>query len=585
MAAFQTMPPSGRPFLSFDQGAIDILEGISSAEKAQAVPFVRMWQVNPKTGDPVHGKDGVPTGPLSLESVSPPAFGRSLDDPSQRFRERPPVSLVQVNVKCEAPRGVITYRVVTIEFMVHRPDVLFFSDDSDTDRWVNLLLPGNVFAMEYGWRTSGGVRNELLNGEGYVNRQVDPPVVVPGAARVKFTVTNYSFKILPDMQFQVTVTGFEDGEFSLRNAVLGAEKVREKPEEPGNRLTILPPLEAYNEEGLQVVERLQKLVGTDLKAKADAKGNVRFGDLCDILFADTIDAAFRDLGYSPPSLYIGYFNERVGTPSERYGNQDMSGKPIADFVLPMRDVEQVFISLLKTGDQLTLYNFIRPFLELVQDSRTWDRKNSKIDKDGSQKHTLPQLMIRSITNKKDVIVYIFDIRREFTKFADSDRMTKEELLGGDYTRSRVREILRNKGVPLISFQRGNSYIAESDFEVINDDQVKSILMRQYLRPTRKDVVDVSKKLKEKTAVDPRQVLYSSAIHGTISMLGNHVFDVFGLVWLEFTVPVWDGPFYILGREDVINQTGFFTTITFNAAGTDPLGTQGRPTLNSSGIVP
>ena len=69
------------------------------------------------------------------------------------------------------------------------------------------------------------------------------------------------------------------------------------------------------------------------------------------------------------------------------------------------------------------------------------------------------------------------------------------------------------------------------------------------------------------------------------MLGNHVFDIFGLVWLEFTVPVWDGPFYIMAREDTINQTGFFTSITLRSAGTDPLGTQGRPTLNSSGIVP
>ncbi len=576
MAQFENMAETAKPFLATDQGAIDILENISAAEKGMAVPYIKIWQVNPKTGDPVHGIDGIPSGPLTLSTVEPPVFGVSVNSQNVRFRERPPVSLNRVMIRAENPRGIITYRTLLIEFVVHRPDVLFNNDDDDEkDSWSQILIPGNIFAMEYGWRASSGVKNEILNGQGYTNSQNDPPIVIPGAGRVKFTVTNYNFRISPDNQFEIAVTAFEDGEFNLRQAVLGASAVRQKQEEEGNRLSIAPPVEAYNEEGLKIVEHMQKMIGDDLKEKADKSGLVRFGDVCDVLFAKTISDSFVELGYRTPSLYLGFFNERAGKTSERYGKSDMSGKPLAEFMMNLRDIEQVFITLLKVGDQLTLYNFMRPFLNIIQDPRTWDRKLAKIDTDSSQKHTLPQLNIRTIVNKKDVGVYIFDVEREFTKFSDSDRMTKDELLGGDYTRDRVREILKNKGIPLISFQRGNSYIQDSNFEVVNDDQIKSILMRQYLRPLRKDVVDVSKKLKEGTAIDPRQILYSSAINGEISMLGNQVFDVFGLVWLEFGVSVWDGPFYIRSREDVISQEGFFTRIGFVSAGTDPLGTQGR----------
>lgn len=575
MAAFQDLDDSSKPFLSVDQGAVDLLESISAVDKAQSVPLVRIWQVDPKTGDPVRGKDGEPSGPLTIQSVEPPSFGQSADSDSVRYRERPPVSLEQIVIKNNAPRGIILYRTLSISFIIHRPDVLFAPEDPDRDSWSQVILPGNVFAMEFGWRASSGVKNEILNGQGYVNQNSNPPIVVPGVGRIRFMVTNYSFTITPENEFRVMVTAYEAGEFNLRRAELGALSAKQRIDESGNRISITPATDPYAEAGKNLIASIQKQLGDDLRGKVDGKGMVRFGDLCDSLFADVITDAFLELGYEAPTLWLGTFNERAGKTSKKYGAGDYSASPISEFLLPFREVEKTFANLVKVGETLTLHNFIRPFLNIVQDPRNWDRKLAKVDVDNSQVQTLPQLMLRTITNKKSVSFYIFDVEREFTKFAPSDRFTKDELFGGDYTRERVRQVLADKGIPIISFQRGNSYISDSNFEVVNDDQVKSILMRRYLSPDREQFQDVSQKLKDNTAVDPRQILYSSAIHGEITMIGSFVFDVFGLVWLEFGVPVWDGPFYVVSHEMMLDPSGFWLKIGFISAGSDPLGTQGR----------
>lgn len=572
MAEFQEFEQDDKPFLSVDQGAVDLLEQISAADKAQAVPFVRIWQIDPKTGQPVRGKDGVPSSPLTIQSVTPPTFGALVGD-DIRFRERPPVSLEQISVKVQSPRGIITYRTLDIAFTIHRPDVVFDQRDRDVDSWSDLILPGNIFAMQYGWRSSQGVKNGIINGSGYSNPQASPPVLVPAADTIRFTVVNYNFKIVQDGQFKMNVMAIQDGDFNLRQATLG--KVSAKSQEDGNRIDIPVTPDPYSDEGKALIAKVQKQIGDDLRGKVTSDGLVSFKDLCDVLFADVVSAAYIDLGYKTPDMWLGRFNERVGRTSEKYGGLDLSGHSLGDFMLPLRDVEKSFIDVHKIGGQLTLHNFIQIFLGLVQDPRVWDRSLAKIDKDGSQQHTLPQLQTRTIVNGRDAAFYIFDVEREFTKFSPSDRFTKDELFGGDYTREKIREVMKQKGVPLISFRKGNSYIQDADFNVINDDQIKSIRIRQYLDPTREQVNDVSKKTKVNTAVDPRQVLYSSAIMGELTMLGNFVFDVFGLVWLDFGVSAWDGPFYIMSHEDIISPAGFYTRTTFHSAGTDPLGTQGR----------
>ena len=577
---FQPFPAGGdRPFLSISQDVIDVLESISAAEKAQAVPHVRIWQVDPVTGAPVHADEGGrPTRALSNQLSEPAAFGRPGD---AQFRERPPVSLERITIKSDAPKGVITYRQIEMSFMVHRPDVIFEDATGDHDTWSSLILPGSVHVLEYGWSASDGVKNGLLSGVGLSDPTVKPPINVPAISQIRFTVTNYSFRILPDNQISVSVSAFEDGEYTLRGAALGSPPA---PETDSNRSPYaLPkevPLEAYNERGLAAIENIQRRLGDDLKGRTDAAGRVKLSDLLDVVFAPAIEEAIiGKLGYRDLSLILGDFNERVGLPVERYDFRPVTtspgGKWIGDFAIPLKDVRELFSKLVSSETQpITLYNLLVPFLMVLRDPRTWDRRQGKKDEFGRDALTIPQVFVRVIANPvtRAATLYIFDAEREFTKFSESDY---KKGVSDKLTRRELRETLRKKGVPMITFGKGNSYIADANFEVVADENIKSILVRRYLRPTRAQALDVNKKMKELRLPDASKVLYSSSIQGDIVMLGNFAFDLFGLVWLDFGVPVWSGPFSVRSREDVIEPGSFVTKIGFISEGSDPLGTQGR----------
>lgn len=569
--------PSGKsPFLKIVQDVVDMLERTTAAEKGQAVPYLLMWEIDPRTGEPVNKlneKDPDPASPLSLRMSEPPRFGASVEADAARYRERPPVSLERVVVKTVNPNGIINYREVEIAFMVHRPDVIFGEPVKGIDNWSTVLVPGSVIAMEYGWRASSGVKNGFLNGEGFSDLQSKPPVIVPGKKRVRFTVVNYTFAIQPDGQIAVTVKGIEDGEFNLRKAVPGLATVVNKALPESNRIDIGSISDdPQSTAGKKAIASLQKMIITDLKP--DNKGLIKFSSLCDVLFSRVISEAYTSLGYHAPDMYLGNFNERCGATAKKYGAVNLSGLNIGEFLIPLSEIEKTLGSLLKLGEELTFTNFVQRFLSLIRDARVWDTSAAKKDKDAKTKlQTIPELVIRPVINKKDVVVYIFDAKTEFTKFSPTDKFDTKVL--GAVTRDDIRKKLRDKGVPMISFFKGNSYIAGANFEVIADDQIKTIFIRRYLKPTREELQGPSNAPKKNTMVDPRQLLYSQAIRGELTMLGNSAFDLFSLVWLDFGVPRWDGPFTIFEQEDNITPSEFNTKITLVSAGGDPLGTQGR----------
>ncbi len=559
-----------KPSVSFSQGMVDLLESVTPADKAMAVPFLRIWQVDANTGQPVHQKQGdtsQPIAPLNLQFSAPPSFGSSLG----QFRERPPVSLERVAIKTAAPRGMITWQQIDMSFMVHRPDVIFGDPDPDVDNWSSIITPGAVHAMEYGWSASpGGVRNGILNGEGYSDLETKPPTVIPGRKIVRFVVTNYTFRILPDNQVSVQVTAYEEGEFNLRRAVLGAHMVRTEEAPEKNAVAKRTPEDLYSETGRKIVGALQakikKLSGGKV-AKNDTL--ITFKRFADEILAPTIETALNEIGFSDVKLLMGDFNTRVGKPSKKYRLMESGGSSfIGDFEIPLKEIEKIFNTQMKAGGQITLYNFVSQFLGVFRSPDTWDRKN--VDK--NKLSCIPDVRVRTTMNpaKRAAVFMIVDVNREFTKFTDGER--KPELAR---TREDVKKVLRDKGVPVISLLKGNSYIQDASFEVQSDDQIKSIFMRRALDPIRAGVVDSGAKQKVAALVDPREVLYSSAITGDVTMLGSFAFDLFGLIWLDFGIPRWDGPFVIKEREDVVDRQGFTVKISLTAEGSDPLGTQGR----------
>lgn len=572
-----------RPHVPFSQGAVDQLESITAAEKAQAVPYVRIWQVDAATGQPTHAhpdNESEPLAPLNLQLSAPPVFGSSVVD---RLRERPPVSLDRISIKTQAPRGVITYQQVEMSFVVHRPDVIFDNPEPGVDNWSSMITPGLVHCMEYGWSASSGVKNGILNGEGYSDLESKPPTIIPGRKRLRFVVTNYGFKISPDGQIQVNITAYEEGEFNLRQAILGTKEVKNLEKEtrqvtgPDGVVTTVPrydPKELYTEAGRRVVKALQDRVA-GLRGNR-TRGNdelVKFSTFADLVLAPTIEEALNEIGFTKVKLVMGDFNKRAGQPDKKYRLKYTGDSAyIGDFEMPLRDIEKTFNDTLKTGEQITLYNFINKFLGVFRDQRTWDRKNTKTDDGKMHLSKIPHVMVRTQMNptQRSAVFSIVDIEREFTKLSDSERKFSPGV-----ARSEIRDYLRSKGIPVVSFVRGNSYIQDANFDVTTDDKIKGILMRRYLQPAREGVTDPSIRQKFKTPVDPREVLYSSAIQGDVTMLGNFVFDLFGLVWLDFGVSRWDGPFSVREREDLIDRTGFSVRISLIAEGSDPLGTQGR----------
>lgn len=591
-STYKDLGPDGKHYTIASPEAVDLLESIMPADKAQAVPYVLLWEIDPVTGQAAHPSDqqtGIPKKPLSVLLVSPPAFGASLsggkDEDVRRFRERAPVSLERISVKNVNRRGLISYREVSLAFVVHRPDVVFDkhitvdSDGnathakSDGDSWSSFLFPGQVFGLEYGWSASSHVKNGILNGEGFS----DPPkgVIIPGRVQIRFAVTHYNFKIESDGQIRVNVQGMESGELNLRQTfITGEQEDSKKSQSIKRKKNVDPTAKNYLE---KLLKKVQDKVASDEKStKKTGQGGkvVKFGDLFDIVFGEELKKAYKEAGFNDIQVFIGRFNTRAGQPAKKYSNgNSVSDKPISEFTFPLDNIENVFRSLYSAGQQLTLSNFMDPFIKKFNDDSIWTFDGKK-----PSQHTNPQITMRSVlkrgsNGKQDVFFYIFDAHREFTKFSSDDEKKEPKKFN---SRNEIREHLRGMGIPFVSLTRGNSYIQETNFSVMQDDQMKNIMIRKAVgkddvtREQKHAQPDAAKKQRNRSV----EKLYASAIQGNITMLGNFVLDTFSLLWLDFGVSQWDGPFSVLEKEDVIERGSFTTTVSIVSAGTDPLRTQG-----------
>ena len=579
---FRVAGSKEKPFPLNSPKAIELLESIMPDEKAQAVPYVMIWEIDAKTGEPKHGKNGIPNRPLTMSTIEPPLFGVSVKDTKDvRFRERPPVSLERVAVKTQNPRGMILYRTLELSFVVHRPDIIFEehvnqdgSHKGEADSWSSLITPGEVFALEYGWSASSAVKNGILNGLGHS----DNNTFIQGRERLRFVVTNYTFKMTPDNQVRFLISAYELGEFNLREAFL-VDGAPDNSAQEGKGPKTKKEVDPYADDSA-ALKKLLKKVQDQVSEGAQKKANksnlmVPFGLLFDEIFAPPIQKAYKDWGFDLKGIVIGRLNDRAGIPAPKYSSDSVGGTPISDFKFPLSDIEKIFQDLIKGGTRMTVYNFIEPFLRLFENPSVWDRKGVT----SPEKFTIPQVNMRVLTNKNkqgkiEVEYHIFDANTEFTKFTNSDWEKGNE----DISRSEIRKKVNKKNVPFISLVRANSYIKDASFEVIQDEQMKGIFMRRYFgekHVTREATTQQTSLSQKENRAVPAQQIFAPTIKGKITMIGNFVVGTFALVWLDFGIRRWDGPFTAFEREDVIERGSFTTTMSLQASGTDPLGTQGR----------
>lgn len=583
---FKVIAQGSAPFSISAASAVKALESISASEKAQAVPVAKIWEIDPKTGFAMHpGSNNFdPAFPLSVHTAKPADFGDTLDSQDSRFSERPLVSLERIAIKTQNPRGDTLYRTVEIQFVVHRPEIIFDKhvDDnnkhaSSQDSWSSLLIPGQAFCLEYGWSASPGATNGILTGEfnvdeKYITASGDSKIIkVDATKRISFIVTSYTFQILQDNQMKFNIKAYELGEVGLRRAFLTDQKNSENKKDNDDAESLRRLLKKFKQE-------LSEANGKTEKAKKTPVRTVRFGHLLHFLFADLIRSALGPENVE--GIYVGRLNKRAGTPQKKYGGQSVSGTPISDFILPLDDIEKIFSERIRNGTQMTLYNFIEPFLKLFSSPEIWDRKGD--DKEKFSNRTIPQIVMKTMTGKNEsgrlmTAFYFFDINEAYVNITSND----SEKLNENAPRSQIRQALESKSIPVpfISLVKGNSYIKDAMFDTIQDEKMSSIFITRYFGKTdadRKGVTQGKPGENKGGKTPPAQQIYSPVIQGKITMLGNFVFDTFALVWVDFGVYRWDGPFNLYEREDIIAPGEFTTSWTVISAGTDPLGTQGRP---------
>lgn len=581
------------------QATIDLLESITPVEKGLAVPYVEIWQIDPSTGKPLYpGQDpSKPNFPLTAWTITPPLFGASAEEISE-LRERPPVSLESVDIKTVNPYGLILYRQLNLNFVVHRPDMLSAEPLANADNWSAIITPGSIFAMEYGWvANEGQVKNPILNGNDsdWIVGE-NQASTVHGRKIIRFAITNYRFTILADQQIKVNVSAIEDGDYGIRHTYI-IPGVRPKPL-PSNPTRIQTQnfedmKSEYDKKSKELQDKFkERLDQVKLPNKA-ANFVVRFEDIFQIFFVDEVETTIQELGYQQVRFTLGCCNIRCPKPLDKHdwrkpldGHETPDKYYIGDFCIPLQDVLDQTSKMLSQGYEMTVYNFITPFLKLFKDPGVWANE-------GDKEVTMPDIQLRFVPKKIDsetaeAHIFIIDTKTELMRFTESDREEYQQWVKDNSTsasnvanRDEIRRICNSKGIPYVELMKGNSWIQDAQFDVIQDELIQAIFIKRYFHKDRASEVSKTEAQVRDETMDYRKNLYSSAIKGQMTCIGNHGMDVMGTYWLDFGVPQWSGPFKLLERTDKIDAGGWTTTISIISDGTDPLGTQGRPPKNSA----
>jgi len=185
-----------------------------------------------------------------------------------------------------------------------------------------------------------------------------------------------------------------------------------------------------------------------------------------------------------------------------------------------------------------------------------------------------------------VQLWIIDRKRYLTRLAlgmneFSVGTEKSKYGSGAAAQSSVEAL----GVPFISLYDANSFLAGAKFEVVSDEQMKSIFIRRNMELNRHEITGQNQNdLKIAGGEVESSLLFRSAIKGEITMIGNFVFNIMGLMWLNFGIRAWDGFFYVLSKTDKISNEGFTSTITVQAEGSNPAGVQSQQKPTEPGEI-
>ena len=566
------------------------LYNIEAMDKARAVPYVKIQHVNRDTNEPIGNA-------LSNAFFRAPRFGQTMND---QFGERPSISLDNVTVKSVNPGGWILYREIDLELTVHRLPALHVTSGSGSPLG-NLIVPGATFYMHYGWVGGSnpilgpGKRHRLAgttvisdteaeqnsqtgNGSTNANQKIVPDY--PARRAVRFTVTHYNFTIQPDGQAKFHVHGIEDAELQIRSANIfnQGDDFPVPPADLSKADEYLKTIAKYFTDKLVAVAKVREIQvppkAADNKSQPLMKHEyfIQLRDVLNILLAEPIVKGLVQLKFNRKNitLYTGVFNKAAPETNESYGviqgaPVKWADQPIGEFWMKYVDVQNILNGIIVSNGAITVYNVLRQIMSSISDPSVWKDLNADIQV------SVPEIQLFTEFDPDSGSAYIFMVDRK--RYLTRTVAGINEYNVGQFKRNATkRSFLKGAKIPDLKFYQKNSFFKSAQFEVVNDEQMKSIFIQKQLKPTRDQTATQNQgALLTTQGVRGALLLYRSAIKGSITMIGNFVYDMLGLVWITFGVPQLDGIFYVIQRVDTLSRDGFDTTITFQAEGSDPLG--------------
>jgi hypothetical protein len=558
-------------FRSFVRGSVQamrVLESVTAPQLAGAVPHMRLRQVDPFTAE-VIGDD------IMKELLATPRF---TDPMGLFFAERPLVSFNSLEVKSDQQYGYNIKYTVQMEFTVHKPDVVFSA--TDYAHWRELLVEGNSFILEYGWTANpGAVPNDLFNGLGYYDQSIG--LIVPSRVSMLLVGQTYSCELEANGSVRFNFTFVTAGNLGLRQLSLADEIVVDAIERASPLENLKTALNLLTDDKAEAVRRVLSARLNDLvERQGFERGGRRFirlGQVLDTFVSPVLERMCTRIGYSRADLFLGNFNPKAGLTVPEYGSEDMSGRSIGDFPVPVDALRQVFSGLAVRNKIMRVESLVEAILNMTRGPTRW-KAGSRVPSVASMSQEFPQLDGR--------VVYFYavgdvmdgsDVLDGFDpQVSDSD----EGSLVSVPTKAEIFSRLEQRGVPVIELDRIQSLVKTFSFNINPEPPQRSIYAERGLQ-TRKDAVAVVEQ------PDPRalagrsnsaQVVPLGVLQGSVTMVGNFVFGMFGYAWVEFygAYPI-SGVYNVRERVDRIEAGNFTTTVGLISTGLDPFNTRRRLT--------
>ena len=555
--------PEINPFAGSSQEPMHLLESITAMQLASCVPLIRIVKIDARSGKPAED-----TRPLMFDLVQTPQFGALGDDfgvDQDSFKERALVSLQSLAVEHKLSYGLMLFREITLNFVVHRPELVF--DRASKIPWRELLEEGMSFSLEYGWSADPTlVPNDLFNGNGHVTEN---GLVIKSTQTVLLVVSRYNLHLRQSGEVEVTVHALENGDIALRESRFSdaADSAF------GPRFRFLTPL---REDDSTNAQRMKLLLDNVTPRLSSGRGNMyALGDVLDTVVAPMVEAAARGFGYSgspgPVQMLLANFNRRAGRQSDQYGGQDMSQRSLADFLLPATRIREVLSNHFAAGRSMFLHNFINIIIGMVNAAEAWGP-------DQQEGRAKPEIMMKADTVRNQdgsvqLVLSIYDRKVITDVFTDSDRLPLDQQ-----TRENVMRLLKDKDVPVLEFATMGSLVLDASFEMQPDALLQAIQVDSAYRD-RKDRVqttampDVESRRGQAGA---KEIVPVSILEGEVTMHGNFVMESFALIWVEFfRSSSISGIFHILEKTDTLEPGRFTSKFKVISEGIDPLNTRRR----------